>query len=153
NLLEIIFSVVAPGAIPYLKKVAAAFKLILKNPIGFVSNLVKAGKQGFEQFGKNIGKHLKAALLEWLTGSLQGIYIPKSFDFLEIVKFVLSVLGLTWQNIRQKLVKLVGEPAVKAMETGFQIVVTLVTQGPAAAWEEIKKTLGNLRDMAMQAIM
>ena len=153
KLLEIIFEVVAPRAIPYLKKAAGAFKTILKNPIGFVGNLVAAGKLGFQQFANNIGKHLKAALINWLTGSLTGVYIPKSLDFLEIVKFVLSVLGISWQNIRQKLVKVVGEAAVVAMETGFQIVVVLVTQGPAAAWEEIKKTLGNLRDMAMNAIM
>jgi len=152
NLLEIIFEVVAPGAIPYLKKVAGAFRTILKNPIGFVANLVAAGKQGFLQFAANIGAHLKASIIEWLTGSLEGVYIPKSLDIREIIKFVLSVLGLTWQNIRQKLVKLVGEPAVKAMEVGFDIVVTLVTQGPAAAWEKIKEQLGNLKDMVLGAI-
>ena len=34
NLLEIIFEVVAPAVMPYIKKAAAAFKTILKNPIG-----------------------------------------------------------------------------------------------------------------------
>lgn len=155
NLLQIVFEVVAPGAIPYLKKAAAAFRTILSNPIGFVGNLVKAGKKGFQQFADNIGAHLKKSLISWLTGSLAGanIYIPNSFELREIVKFVLSVLGLTWQNIRQKLVKVVGEPAVKAMEVGFDIVVTLVTQGPAAAWEKIKEQLSNLKDMVMDAIM
>jgi hypothetical protein len=153
ELLQIIFEVVAPGAIPYLKKVAASFKTILKNPIGFVGNLVKAAKLGFQQFANNIGAHLKTSFIEWLTGSLQGVYIPKSLDFREIVAFVLSVLGLTWQNIRQKLVKVVGEPVVKAMETGFEIVVTLVKEGPAAAWEKIKEQLSSLKDMVMQGIM
>jgi hypothetical protein len=153
NLLQIIFEVVAPGAMPYLKKVGAAFKKILKNPIAFVGNLVKAGKQGFQQFADRIGAHLKAAFLDWLTGSLEGVYIPKSFDFREIVKFVLSVLGLTWQNIRQKLVKVMGEPVVKGLETTFDIVVALVRDGPAAAWEKIKEQLTNLKDMVMQGIM
>jgi hypothetical protein len=153
NLLQIIFEVVAPGAIPYLKKVGAAFKSILKNPIGFVGNLVKAGMLGFQNFASNILTHLKNAFIEWLTGSLTGVYLPKSLDLKEIVKFVLSVLGLTWANIRQKLVKVVGEPAVKAMEVGFDIVVTLVTQGPAAAWDKIKEQLSNLKDMVMNAIM
>jgi len=44
------------------------------------------------------------------------------------------VLGLTWANIRQKLVKATSETVVKALETGFDIVVTLVREGPAAAW-------------------
>ncbi len=153
QLLQIIFEVVAPAVMPYLKKVGAAFKTILKNPIAFVGNLIKAAKLGFEQFADNILTHLKTSFIEWLTGSLQGVYIPKSLDFREIVAFVLSVLGLTWQNIRQKLVKVLGDPVVKAMETGFDIVVSLVKDGPAAAWEKIKEHLSDLKDTVMQGIM
>jgi hypothetical protein len=152
QLLQIIFEVLAPAAIPYLKKVGAAFKKILKDPMSFVGNLVAAGKLGFQQFADNIGTHLKNSFIEWLTGNLPSVYIPKALEFREIVKFVLSVLGLTWQNIRQKLVKVVGETAVKAMETGFDIVVTLVTEGPAAAWEKIKEQLSNLKDTVLQGI-
>lgn len=152
NLLEIIFDVVSPGALGYIKKTGSALKSILKNPLPFVGNLVKAAKLGFTNFAANFGTHLKAGLIDWLTGSLPGIYIPKAFSLAEIVKFVFSVLGLTWQNIRQKLVKVVGEPAVKAMETGFNIVVTLVTQGPAAAWEQIKEQLADLKDMVIGGI-
>jgi hypothetical protein len=152
DLLQIIFEVVAPGVMPYLKKVGAAFKSILKNPIGFVGNLVKAAMLGFQNFAVNFGGHLKAGLIDWLTGSLPGVYIPKAFELGEIVKFVFSVLGISWQNIRQKLVKVVGEPAVKAMETGFEIVVTLFTKGPAAAWDKIKDQLANLRDMVIGGI-
>jgi hypothetical protein len=54
--------------------------------------------------------------------------------------------------VRGKLVKVVGEPAVKAMETGFDIVVTLVRDGPAAAWDKIKEQLGNLKDMVIGGI-
>ncbi|MBD0308232.1 MAG: DUF4157 domain-containing protein, partial [Microcoleus sp. T1-bin1] len=123
NLLEIIFDAVSPGAFGYIKKTGAALKSILKNPLPFIGNLVKAAKLGFQNFANNFGGHLKAGLIDWLTGSLPGVYIPKTFSLSEIVKFVFSVLGLTWQNIRQKLVKVVGETAVKAMETGFDIVV------------------------------
>lgn len=152
RLLEIVFEVVAPAAIPYLKKAGDSFKQILKNPIAFVGNLVKAGKLGFERFAANIGTHLKKALIEWLTGSLPGVYIPEKLDIKEILKFVLSVLGLTWANIRAKLVAAIGETAVKVLETGFDLVVTLVTQGPAAAWEKIKEQLANLKDMVIGAI-
>lgn len=152
KLLEIIFEVVAPAAIPYLKKAAGSFKDILKNPIPFVSNLVKAGKLGFEKFAGNIGTHLKKAMIEWLTGSLPSVYIPQKLDLKEILKFVLSVLGLTWANIRVKLVKAIGETAVKVLETGFDIVMTLITDGPAAAWEKIKDQLTDLKDMAIGAI-
>jgi hypothetical protein len=152
NLLEIIFDVVSPGALAYIKKTGAALKSILKNPLPFVKNLVKAAMLGFQNFAGNILTHLKAGLIDWLTGSLPGVYIPQAFTLGELVKFVFSVLGLSWQNVRVKLVKAVGEPAVKAMETGFDIVITLVTKGPAAAWEKIKDQLSNLKDMVVGGI-
>ena len=152
TLLEIIFEVVSPATLAYLKKTGAALKGILKNPLPFVRNLVRAAKLGFQNFADNFLTHLKAGLIEWLTGSLPGVYIPQAFTLGEIVKFVFSVLGLTWANIRPKLVKVVGETAVKAMETGFDIVVTLVTEGPAAAWEKIQQHLSNLKDMVIGGI-
>jgi len=153
DLLKIIFAVVAPGAMPYLQKVGAAFNKILKDPISFVGNLVKAGKLGFQNFASNIGTHLKKAFLEWLTGSLPGIYIPKALNLKEFALLALSVLGITWANIRQKLVKATSENIVKGLEVGFAIVKKLVTEGPAAAWEEIKSQLTNLKDMVMEGIM
>lgn len=155
SLLEIIFSVVAPNVMVYLRRAAAAFRTILRNPIGFVGNLVRAGILGLRQFASRFLTHLRASLIGWLTGAMSGanIYIPQGFNLREILKFVLSVLGLTWQNIRQKLVRAIGETAVRVLETGFDIVRTLVTQGPAAAWERIQESLSNLRDMVMEQIM
>jgi hypothetical protein len=152
KLLEIIFEVVAPTALPYLKKAAGSFKDILKHPIPFVANLVKAGKLGFEKFADHIDAHLKKSIIEWLTASLPSVYIPQKLDLKEILKFVLSVLGLTWANIRVKLVKAIGETAVKVLETGFDIVMTLVTDGPAAAWDKIKDQLSDLKDQVIGGI-
>lgn len=148
GLLEILFSVVAPGIMPYIKKAQAAFTTIVKDPIGFVGNLVRAGKRGFELFATNIVTHLKTALIKWLVGPLAeaGVYIPQSFSLIEIVKLVLSVLGLTWQNIRDKLVKIIPEPILAGLEKTSDILVTLVKDGPAAAWEQIKAELSELKD-------
>jgi len=155
GLLQIIFEVLAPGAMPYIRRAAGAFRSIIQNPIGFVGNLVRAGIQGFRQFATNFLTHLRGALIGWLTGTMggAGVYIPQAFTLREIIKFVLSVLGLTWQNIRQKLVRVVGETTVSAMERGFEIIRTLVTQGPAAAWERIREGISNLREMVMEQIM
>jgi hypothetical protein len=154
SLLEILFSVVAPGVMPYLKKAQAAFQTILKNPIGFVGNLVAAGKLGFQLFAANIGKHLKTALIKWITGPLgdAGVYIPQSFTLLEIVKLALSVLGLTWQNIRGKLVKIIPEPVLVGLEKTAGVLVTLVKDGPAAAWEQIKGELSELKDQLIAQV-
>lgn len=154
SLLEILFSVVAPGAIPYVAKARAAFITIIKNPVAFVGNLVRAGKLGFQMFASNILTHLKAAFIRWLTGPLgeAGVYIPQSFSLIEIVKLVLSVFGLTWANIRSKLVKIIPEPVLVVLEKTASVLVTLVTQGPAAAWQQIVAELTELKDQMIAQI-
>lgn len=156
NLLEIIFDVVSPGALGYIKKTGAALKGILKNPLPFIGNLVKAAKLGFTNFADNIVTHLKAGLIDWLTGSLSGVYIPKALSLAELGKFALSILGITWAQIRGKIVKVLGpsgEKIMQGLETTFDIVIALVTGGPAAAWELIKEKLTNLKDTVISGII
>ncbi len=153
DLLEIIFAVVAPGVMPYLRRAGAAFVSVLRNPIAFGRNLVLALKAGFTRFAANFLRHLTAGIIDWLTGSLPGVHIPQSLSLQEILKFVLSVLGLSWAQLRAKLVRKVGEPAVVAMEKGFEIVKKLVTEGPVAAWEQLKTSLADLKQMAIDAIV
>ncbi len=155
KLLEIILEALAPSVIPYLKKAGAAFNTIIKAPGRFIGFLVKAGKAGFNMFKSNILQHLQRGILDWLLGSLSGanLYIPKSFALPELLKFGLSVIGLTWENVRAKLVAATNETTVKVLETTFDLVVTLVTQGPAAAWEQLLETLSNLKSMVMDAII
>jgi hypothetical protein len=155
ELLKIVIDVVAPGVMVYIQRAAGAFQTIVRNPVGFVGNLVRAAMQGFRQFASNFLTHLQASLVGWLTGAMggTGVYIPRGLSLREILKFVLSVLGLTWANIRTKLVRATNETTVVALETGFDIVRTLVTEGPAAAWQQILETLSNLQQMAIDAIM
>ena len=156
NLLEIIFDAVSPGALGYIKKTGSAIKSIFQNPLPFVGNLVNAAKQGFVNFATNIGGHLKAGLIDWLTGSLSGVYIPKALNLAELGKFALSILGITWGQIRGKIVKVLGpngEKIMQGLETGFDIVVALVKGGPAAAWELIKEKLTDLKDTVVSGII
>ena len=156
TLLEIIFEVVSPATLTYLKKTGAALKSILKNPLPFVRNLVNAAKLGLQNFADNFVGHLKAGLIDWLTGSLEGVYIPKALSLLELGKFAISVLGISWAQIRGKIVKVLGptgETIMKGLETGFDIVVALVKGGPAAAWELIKEKLTDLKDQVVSGII
>ncbi len=154
KLLEILFSVVAPAIMPYLRRAGGAFRAILRNPVGFIRNLVTAVRQGFERFGLNILRHLQTGLIGWLTGALSGagVYIPQAFNLREIIKFVFSILSVTWQAIRTRLVRVLGEPVVRTLETTVGVVVTLVREGPAAAWNQIRQELGNLREMVIEQI-
>ena len=155
KLLEIVFDVVSPGAWGYVQKTGAALKSILKNPLPFVGNLAKAAKLGFTNFGGNFLTHLKRGLIDWLTGSLQGVYIPKALTLPEFGKLALSVLGITWAQIRGKIVKALGphgETIMQGLELAFDIVKALVTGGPAAAWELIKDKLTSLKDQIVSGI-
>src|ERR1044072_7060546 len=155
KLLEIVFDVVSPGALEHVKKTGSAIKSIFQNPLPFVGNLVKAAKLGFMNFGSNFLTHLKKGLIDWLTGSLQGVYIPKALTLPEFGKLALSVLGITWAQIRAKIVKALGpngKMIMQGLETAFDIIVALATGGPQAAWEVIKDKLTGLKDQIVAGI-
>ncbi|MGR9240565.1 eCIS core domain-containing protein [Rhizobium leguminosarum] len=156
NLLEIIFDVVSPGLMGYIRRTGAALKSILKNPMPFLGNLVRAGKLGFTNFADRIGTHLKAGLIDWLTGSLEGVYIPKALSLPELGRFALSVLGITWAQIRGKIVKALGpngEKIMQGLELAFDVVKALVVGGVGAAWELIKGKLTDLKDQVTSGII
>jgi hypothetical protein len=155
NLLQIIVEVVAPGVMPYIRRAAGAFETILRNPVAFVRTLVSAAMLGFRQFAGRFLAHLRGSLVGWLTGAMAGagVYVPQGFTLREILRFALSVVGLTWANIRAKLVRATSETVVRTLETGFDIVRTLVTEGPAAAWQQIVEGVANLRDMVIEQVM
>jgi len=156
DLLQIIFEVVAPSVMPYLKKVGAAFKSILKNPMRFVHTLVDAAKLGFNNFRAHFVTHLLAGIIDWLTKSLSGVYIPKALSLPEFGKFALSVLGISWPQIRAKIVKALGpngDSIMKGLETTFDVLVALFNGGPAAAWNLIQEKLTGLKDMVLDGIV
>jgi hypothetical protein len=154
QIMMFIFEVLAPGAMPVLRRAASVIRTIVSDPIRFVGNLVRAALQGFRQFSTNIRTHLINGLVGWLTGALggAGLQLPARWDLRGILSLVLQILGLTWQNIRQKLVRAIGETAVRALEIGFDLVVTLVRDGPAAAWQQILQHLQNLQEMVFGQI-
>ncbi len=154
------------GVIEAIRKIKAMFAkvfarisevvgLILKNPIGFFKNLMKGLKDGFNNFVSNIGKHLQAGLIIWLTGALgpMNIQIPDDlFSLKGIFSLVMQILGLTWETIRKKAVKLFGEKVVTAMEKTVEIFQVIQREGPAGLWEYVKEQFSNLKEMVMDQI-
>lgn len=137
-----------------LKKGQEAIELILKDPIGFLGNLIAALKQGFKQFAANILTHLKRGFMEWLFGSLAGagIQLPSDLSLPSILKLVLDVLGLTYAWIRSEAVKLIGERGVTIIEKLVEYISVTIRGGPAALWEKVKEDIGNLKSMVIDAI-
>jgi hypothetical protein len=137
-----------------LAKVAGVVSKIIKDPIGFVGNLVKGVKVGLSNFMGKIGDYLQQGLFEWLFGALSqaGIQMPQSLDFKGIVSLVLQVLGLTYPAIRGRAVKLLGEGVVKGLETGSEIFMTLISEGPGGLWKYIQEKIGDLKETVMEGI-
>lgn len=135
-----------------ISKGAAVLKAIFTKPIVFVKNLINAAINGFKNFGKNFLKHLQDALFEWLTGSLEGLALPQTWDFKGIVGVALQMIGISYQNIRKHLIEIIGEPVVANLEKTFTLVKTLITEGPMAAWEQLKEMAGEMKEAFLDAV-
>ncbi len=137
-----------------LSRAKDAVVLIIRDPIGFLGNLVAGVKLGFKNFVSKIDKYLLEGLMGWLFGALAeaGIQMPENFDLKGILSVVLQILGLTYQNIRTRAAKIVGEKVISTMERTAGIFQTLITKGPTAIWEEIKEKLGDFKSMILEPI-
>ncbi|NJN85628.1 MAG: DUF4157 domain-containing protein [Leptolyngbyaceae cyanobacterium SL_7_1] len=137
-----------------LKKIGGLFMKIVKDPIGFIGNLVRAVQGGFQKFSGNIMTHLRAGLVGWLFGALSGsgLQIPAKFDMKGILSLGLQVIGATYQKLRAKLVRRLGEKKVSQVEKAFALLRTIVSGGIMAAWQQIAQHVGNIQEMVMGAI-
>jgi hypothetical protein len=137
-----------------IKKGKETIDLIVADPIQFLKNLLAAIKGGISKFVDNIWTHLKKGFMAWLLGSLPpGIELPTDFSLPQILKLVLGVLGITYDRMRAKAVKLIGERNVKIIEKVVEYIRVLITGGPAALWEKVKEDLATLKQMVIDAIM
>ncbi|HEV2801609.1 MAG TPA: hypothetical protein VGW12_13980 [Pyrinomonadaceae bacterium] len=137
-----------------LRKGWEVIKGILADPIGFLGNLIGALKQGFNQFKANIGKWLIKGIIGWLFGALAeaGVTSPADFSLPSILKLVLQILGITYERMRAKAVKILGPTAVGVIEKLVDYIKTLITGGPAALWEQVKGDLANLKEQVLGEI-
>ncbi|MFJ5787730.1 hypothetical protein [Streptomyces hydrogenans] len=138
-----------------LAKAASAIMKIIKDPIGFLGNLVKAVGAGLNLFVANIGDHLKKGLVSWLLGTATkaGLEIPERFDLRGIITLITSLLGLTWDNIRTRITrKGVPEEAMTAVETSVPVAQSLAKEGPAGAVKEIEAEAGDLKSTILSKL-
>jgi hypothetical protein len=138
-----------------LAKIAHVVGKIIDDPVGFLGNLLRALKLGFNNFVKNIKKYLIAGLLQWLSGAMgpMGIELPEDiFSLPGIFSLVTQVLGLTWDYVRGKAIKHLGEPVVKALETGYDAFKILATEGPLGLWKLVKEQFTDLKQMVIDQI-
>lgn len=142
-------------------KTAAVFGLIKSDPIGFIKNLLRGLKQGFQQFFNNIGTHLSNGLTDWLFGTLSqaGIKPPPDLSFKSVLGMVLDILGITKERIFDKIAQKVGREKMKRIR-GFidkvkgiwSFVKDVMARGPVAIWEYVQEKISNLWDMVFEQV-
>ena len=137
-----------------LSRVAGVVGDIVKPPIKFLGNLIAGVKGGILKFKDNILDHLRKGLMSWLFGALAeaGVELPDKFDLMGIIKLLASLFGLTWTNIRNRLVKQIGEKAMAAVEKGVEIFSVLRTQGVAGLWQMLLDKLGDIKEMILEQV-
>ena len=137
-----------------LSRAAGVVGQIIKDPIGFLGNLIAGIKGGILKFKDNILGHLRKGLMGWLFGSLAeaGIELPDSFDLKGIIKLLASIFGLTWANIRTRIVKQIGEKAMGAVEKGVEIFSIFASQGIGGLWQMLVEKLGDIKEMILEQV-
>ncbi|MER6912556.1 hypothetical protein ABT354_12875 [Streptomyces sp. NPDC000594] len=138
-----------------LAKAATAVMLILKDPIGFLRNLVSAVGAGLKLFLRNIGTHLQRGVISWLMGRATeaGLQLPATFDTRGVLTMIASLLGLTWANIRSRLVRKVPERLVAAAETAVPLVAEVRKRGVEGMWDELRARVGDLRKNLLDKVI
>jgi hypothetical protein len=137
-----------------MKQGGDVLRKIVKDPGKFLDNLGAALKKGFNQFTDNFLKHLKAAFINWLFGTMSkaGIEMPSEFSFKGVFGLILQVIGITKDWIRSRVVKLIGAKNVERIEKAWSIVSTLISGGIGGLWEKAKEYLSDLKDKLFDTI-
>jgi hypothetical protein len=135
-----------------LARAASVVGKIIKDPIGFLGNLISGIKGGLQAFIGNIAEHLKKGLVGWLLGNMRsaGLELPAKFDVKGIIGMIASLLGLTWAAIRGRVVQRgVPEQAMSAAEKAVPEAQALQREGVAGLWQRISEKVGDIKQMIL----
>lgn len=140
-----------------IKSIGDTIGLIIEDPLGFAMNLIRAVSQGINGFGERIWDHIKAGLLAWVLGPLQqvGVQLPAQLDLKGIVSVILQVLGLTYPQLRPRIVRALqpnGEIKVSVVERVIEVVNILRNEGLAGIWRKLMDYVQNLQTTVINGV-
>ncbi len=145
-----------------LAKAASAIGKILKDPIGFLINMLKAIKEGFARFFANILKHLLNGITGWLFGHVReaGLEPPTEFTVKGVLGFVLQLLDITVERVLERLALKIGREKVDKIRdfldaaTGvWRFVSVLINDGVTGLWEFVQEKLSDLWSLVLDAVI
>ena len=135
---------IAPAAfwalVAQIEQVAAD---IADDPMNFANNLLAAVRLGFSNFFDHFFGHLMTGFINWLFSAMGtvGVELPPDTSLKSIITFFLQLMGLTWPNIREILVRHIGEQNVELIEKAYELLTLLIEEGPGGIFEMIKERL------------
>lgn len=147
-----------------IRNAAKAIKDVLKDPVGFLGNVLEAMKLGLQQFIDNIGKHLLKGAVDWLLSGVKGpgikIADPFVINLKNVLDLVLQVLDLSLEKIFQRIEKKKGKETAdkarkmaKVLDKAFEWIGVLINEGPAGLWKHVQKDLSNLWDTVLNMVI
>jgi hypothetical protein len=138
----------------FLKRVGSVIGRIVTGPIDFAKHLFGAVVQGFRSFGQHILTHLGDGLKKWIFEELdiKGVTMPEDFTFGSMLKLILQVLGLTYEQRRPQLVEKLGEPAVYFFETSGKVLTRVQKEGFTAIKDMILEKANSIYDTLVASL-
>ena len=150
----------AAGADPkkvddFIARAGSAIDNIFKKPLRFIGTLLKAIGQGFKGFFKNFVNYLKSAMQEWLFGAIAGagIKMPEKLDGKGIFSLALQILGITEDNIFNRIEKKIGADKADKVRTTWDAIKAVMKDGIEGLWKFAEEQLKNLHEMVIGKII
>lgn len=134
-----------------LRKAGGTLMDIVRHPVQFVGNLIKAIGMGFTNFASNIGTHLQNSLMEFLFGSLNvKISLPVKFSITGIFNLILDILDLHYSAFRARMVAKTSEETVTFLEGTYDFVMKIAhAKSLSAAWNVIQQQAEDMIDQVV----
>lgn len=126
-----------------VEKIQQVIEDIANDPMNFINNLMAAVKAGFEGFFARFDEHVIAGFWDWLFSGLgsEGVAMPEDTSVGSLVGFALELMGLNWPNIREILVRHIGEDNVALIEQAWELLSVLIERGIDGVLEMIQERL------------
>jgi len=144
-------------------KARNAFSEIVKDPLGFLRNTLRAAWEGFGLFFGDIATHLWNGLIEWFRTQMKkaSIEVPTEWSFRGILTMIFSIAGVSVEKLFEILEKkLKDKPLVARIRKFYRLLTGVwewvsitLEKGVSGLWEKIKQTAGDLWDALMGALV
>lgn len=138
-----------------LQKGEETIDLILKNPVGFLSNLGSAVKGGLMGFVGAFPSWMVKGIVGWLMGPLAEANVepPRDLSPGSLFRTAASAIGLSWPKIQQQVAAVVPEEMRDLVLKSAEFVHAFGVGDLMRVFAQIKDQLPDLKSMIIGAII